>query len=838
MSLVLAIEPDAAQAAVLRDIARSLSIDRFEVVATNDEALRFLLRDIPDLILVTALLGPGDEEALCVHLRTLAGASHLQTLAIPRFRTSAPAESSSRFRFRRRQESATGCDPDVFCEQVRAYLAWAADVRRQEAEAALDAAGFAQALAAEAVEPAVTPAAHVASAVLQEEEEEWLVIPLEGESSDGFEVSVGELGQDGGRAEPVVDSTAEMTRRHAEELARLQAEAETLRLAAVEEARQTVELEAREAMERTRQQAEARTREAVERARIDAEAEAREAMERTRFQAEAQAREAVERARLDAETEAREAVERARLEADAEARTMLAQELSAVRLEAEAHAREAIERARVEADAQAREAMERSRLHAEAETREAVERARVDAEAEAREAVERARLDAEAQARTALAQELSAVRQHAERAFADALKRVREEAAETLAAEVGRAREEAAALQQTELTRVENEAETRLRVLLDEARAAAEQARKTDLADAKWRAEEVREAAAREARAAAEVAAASTLNAELARVRSDAEQRVAEEVARVRMEAEQQRAVELNVLRAQIAEVKAAAAKRAATVIVAPAPAVIREPQSMVQAGEPKWTVPTRLVAAQKKASVPVKKEPPRAAPPSQGSGSYYSLWESDRSPARPPNIPRGRPAPPSVFHRWALPIAATLVFVTSGGVAINVASFDPISWVKRSPAVPAAEQADVPISSIPAKPARATRSARVRAARAGAAPRPAVPPAAPPISPFGQIHVIAPSGTMISVEGAQIGQAPVSMSLPAGVHEVVGTHPELGQIRQRIDVKGDERITVGLESNPKTQIPDPKSHDQAPTTNDRPPATNDQQPTTTPPSR
>ncbi|MFD2177147.1 signal recognition particle-docking protein FtsY [Veronia pacifica] len=157
----------------------------------------------------------------------------------------------------------------------------------------------------------------------------------------------------------------------AEEQARLEAEAATLR-------------EQEEARRKSEAEAQAR---AEEEARLKAEAEAKaRAEEEARLKAEAEAKaRAEEEARLKAEAEAKaRAEEEARLKAEAEAKAR-AEEEARLKAEAEAKAR-AEEEARLKAEAEAKaRAEEEARLKAEAEAKAiAEEEARIEAEAQAR----------------------------------------------------------------------------------------------------------------------------------------------------------------------------------------------------------------------------------------------------------------------------------------------------------------------------------------------------------------------------------------------------------------------------------------------------------------------
>src|SRR4029453_3083633 len=68
------------------------------------------------------------------HLRALEGASHLQTITIPQFRTAAPKAPEKKgglFRKKSRAPAQTGCDPMVFAEEVVSRLKEASEIRNR-----------------------------------------------------------------------------------------------------------------------------------------------------------------------------------------------------------------------------------------------------------------------------------------------------------------------------------------------------------------------------------------------------------------------------------------------------------------------------------------------------------------------------------------------------------------------------------------------------------------------------------------------------------------------------------------------------------------------------------
>ena len=145
--LVLAIEPDLRQAAIVKRIVREQVLADVAVVDSRDAALEAMRTTIPDVLLLSALLSPRDEDELIAHLRTLEGADHLQTHTIPQLASTLnPIESRGPrgllAKLRRKKEpevAPSGCDPDLFAEEIRVYLERAADKKRERAAAAAGA---------------------------------------------------------------------------------------------------------------------------------------------------------------------------------------------------------------------------------------------------------------------------------------------------------------------------------------------------------------------------------------------------------------------------------------------------------------------------------------------------------------------------------------------------------------------------------------------------------------------------------------------------------------------------------------------------------------------------
>ena len=136
--LVLAIEPDLRQAAIVKRIVREKALADVVVVDSLEAAIETMRTTMPDVLLLSALLSPRDEDELVTHLKTLDHAGHLQTHTIPQLASTLNGgeERASKgllSAFRRKKEASTvaGCDPDMFAEEIRAYLERAADKRYQ-----------------------------------------------------------------------------------------------------------------------------------------------------------------------------------------------------------------------------------------------------------------------------------------------------------------------------------------------------------------------------------------------------------------------------------------------------------------------------------------------------------------------------------------------------------------------------------------------------------------------------------------------------------------------------------------------------------------------------------
>ncbi len=138
--LVLAIEPDLRQAAIVKRIVREQALADVAVVDSLEAAMAAMRTAMPDVLLLSALLSPRDEDDLIAHLKTLGHAGHIQTHTIPQLASALQPGHANGSRggllsaFRRKKEPApiaAGCDPDLFADEIRVFLQRAADRKRE-----------------------------------------------------------------------------------------------------------------------------------------------------------------------------------------------------------------------------------------------------------------------------------------------------------------------------------------------------------------------------------------------------------------------------------------------------------------------------------------------------------------------------------------------------------------------------------------------------------------------------------------------------------------------------------------------------------------------------------
>ena len=124
MPYVLAIEPHPEQAGILRDSVAALAGATLMVVASLDAAFRAIDTEVPNLVLVSALMPSREERRLVERLRLLPQGPAPQILIIPALASTdddAPRRTLLD-RLRNRKMPPRRCSPSVFADDVAAYL--------------------------------------------------------------------------------------------------------------------------------------------------------------------------------------------------------------------------------------------------------------------------------------------------------------------------------------------------------------------------------------------------------------------------------------------------------------------------------------------------------------------------------------------------------------------------------------------------------------------------------------------------------------------------------------------------------------------------------------------
>ncbi len=134
--LILTVDGDRRQSTQVAALVKGAIEAEMVQASTASEGIQALGGRVPDLILTSPLLSPKDDGLIAGHLRQLGrAAAHVQTLTIPMLRKGTPKAKAQRgvLAALRRGKTPTagtdGCDPQVFAEQVRLYLATAAEYR-------------------------------------------------------------------------------------------------------------------------------------------------------------------------------------------------------------------------------------------------------------------------------------------------------------------------------------------------------------------------------------------------------------------------------------------------------------------------------------------------------------------------------------------------------------------------------------------------------------------------------------------------------------------------------------------------------------------------------------
>ena len=129
MSWLLVVQPDSAQADVLREALRAHVSEDVVVADSLDNALSSIDQGIPDIVLMPSLIPSAVEDYVISYLGAIPGTRHVQILGIPVLECSDNAvqrRARSLIRWRRPKEPLTpGCDPGMFTQVVIDYLSGA-----------------------------------------------------------------------------------------------------------------------------------------------------------------------------------------------------------------------------------------------------------------------------------------------------------------------------------------------------------------------------------------------------------------------------------------------------------------------------------------------------------------------------------------------------------------------------------------------------------------------------------------------------------------------------------------------------------------------------------------
>ena len=158
MALILAIEPDVTQAVILRQVISELVPAELCLVDSKAAALSALKKNVPALILISAVLPAHEEQELVAYLRTTAELAHQQTLMIPRLASPTDLAASGKRSFFKRGAPGepVGCDPRIFANEVCAYLMRALEVKGAAARAVAEPIAGGQAPVKATQKPRVT----------------------------------------------------------------------------------------------------------------------------------------------------------------------------------------------------------------------------------------------------------------------------------------------------------------------------------------------------------------------------------------------------------------------------------------------------------------------------------------------------------------------------------------------------------------------------------------------------------------------------------------------------------------------------------------------------------
>ncbi|PYR82007.1 MAG: hypothetical protein DMF87_03375 [Acidobacteria bacterium] len=467
--MVLAIEPDASQAAPLTSLVRTKLGAQLQLVDSAHAAIVAMTQQTPDVVLLGRDLPQEQRTEIVTQLRSVtSGATQIRTLDIPQL----PAGE------------------ETLARKIGIALAAAEYVRVHAMANVVDGPVDAEWNAVSMDAPREDKDIRAADVGLIEAEVEFRLkselerLQAEAAMQQARELARVEAEAADRRAREIARVEAEAAEQRSRELAKIEQLAVKERESAVADARAAAEAAARESLaaelERVRREGEAQLAAEVSRIRKEAEQTQQQASELARVEAEAAERHAREIARVEAEAAKQRAQELARIEqlaakereaavaqaqaaAEAAARESLAAELERVRREGEEQLAEEIRRIRKEADQMLASKLDVAEAGAGRDREERIAKARAEVEA-----AKAARAEAEAAKRVAIEEARKVVEEAAARAKVaeDEVERVRSEANEQLKSAVVKARAESDARLQAEVARAQRDTEARLEAQL------------------------------------------------------------------------------------------------------------------------------------------------------------------------------------------------------------------------------------------------------------------------------------------------------------------------------------------------------------------------------------
>jgi CheY-like chemotaxis protein len=136
MSYILAVQPDSAQAGILRHGLHEQGEAELVVVDSVNAALAAIDQQVPDVVLLHQLAPPDAEDYLIAYLRIMPDAGHVQTIVIPTLQTSSesPQLRTRSWLLGLKQppfRNQRGCESQAFVRDIVSYLTRARAVKEE-----------------------------------------------------------------------------------------------------------------------------------------------------------------------------------------------------------------------------------------------------------------------------------------------------------------------------------------------------------------------------------------------------------------------------------------------------------------------------------------------------------------------------------------------------------------------------------------------------------------------------------------------------------------------------------------------------------------------------------